>query len=29
MFGLIFVPGVRDPERDPAMTALAAEPAEP
>ncbi|HET9851153.1 MAG TPA: MFS transporter [Candidatus Limnocylindrales bacterium] len=31
MFALIFVPGVRDPERDPAMTATAgvATPAEP
>ena len=31
MFGLIFVPGVRDPERDPAMIAIAgaARPAEP
>jgi hypothetical protein len=31
MFGLIFVPGVRDPERDPEMTAIAgaAKTAEP
>jgi peptidoglycan/LPS O-acetylase OafA/YrhL len=29
MFGLIFVPGVRDPERDPAMVPLSAKPAEP
>jgi predicted MFS family arabinose efflux permease len=29
MFGLIFVPGVRDPERDPAMLPLSAKPAEP
>jgi DHA3 family tetracycline resistance protein-like MFS transporter len=29
MFGLLFVPGVRDPERDPAMLQMSAKPAEP